>query len=122
MSRKLVKVFDDLEPFEARFQGTFCYDAEQGGRVYSGQGRIFNDQILYSIHFVRKKIAKSTYSDTPTHIRGYLQYKDEQYRLTDVKMDRVADEFLFTFTNGDKAIQLDCEITDFKFRCEFLGK
>ena len=117
----IIKIFDDLEPFETRFSGTFSFDAERNGLSYNGCGQIYDDRILYSVRFFRERIDKSTYSTTLTHIHGYLDFEGEKYKLTDVFFDKKEDEFLFTFTNGDKTIKLDCEITDFKFRCEYLN-
>lgn len=121
MAQKIIKIFDDLEPFETRFEGTFRYDTEKNGMLYDGRGTIYDDKILYSVNFLRKRIDKTTYSDKPSDFSGALEFNNEKYILTDVFFDKDVDEFLFTFTNGEKTIQLDCEVTDFKFRCDFLN-
>lgn len=122
MPQKIVKIFDDLEPFETRFEGTFSFDAEKNAMVYDGRGIIFDDKILYSVSFLRKKVDNKTYSDTPSNISGNLEFNGERYILQNILFDKKADEFLFTFTNGEKVIKLDCEITDFKFRCDYFMK
>lgn len=122
MANRVIKIFDDLECFEMRCDGVFSYDREKDGRTYSGTGIIFEDRILYRVSFFRKRLKNSQYSDVPTDISGSLDFNGKTYNLIEVIMDKNADEFLFTFANGDEIIKLDCDKSDFKFCCDYLSR
>lgn len=122
MTNKNIRIFDDLESFEMRFDGYFSFDKEANGMIYSGQGTIFEEKMTFSMKFVLKRLNSHKYSDTPTDFKGELEYNNKKFQLSEVIYDSGEDEFVFTFENDSKTIKLDCNKGEFKFRCDNLLK
>lgn len=122
MTNKNIRIFDDLESFEMRFDGYFSFDEEANGMIYSGQGIIFEERMTFSMKFTLKRLNSNEYSDTPTDFKGELEHYNKKFQLTEVIYDRDEDEFVFAFSNNSETIKLDCNKGEFKFCCDNLLK